>query len=140
MAPPVVPMGEVVDESTLTANARGREAEMRAERAEAELRARNAEMRARAAEEALAQQKRGFIAATAFEGARTGFAFKMGSQGLGYYIEAVRNQAPTHEDADERLAHVRRLNREAAERRTAAEQPGAAARRQARRRSQVTTA
>ena len=32
----------------------------------------------------------GFIAATAFEGARTGFAFKMGSQGLGYYIDKKR--------------------------------------------------
>lgn len=32
----------------------------------------------------------GFIAATAFEGARAGFAFKMGSQGLGYYIDKKR--------------------------------------------------
>lgn len=54
----VMPMGVMVDESILTANARVREAEMRAERAEAELRVRNAEMRARAAEEALAQQNR----------------------------------------------------------------------------------
>ena len=54
---PVV-MGLAVDESVLTADARVREVEMRAERAEAELRVRNAEMRARAAEEALAQHKR----------------------------------------------------------------------------------
>ena len=32
----------------------------------------------------------GFIAATAFEGARSGFAFKMDSQGLGYYIDKKR--------------------------------------------------
>ena len=32
-----------------------------------------------------AAQEEGFVEATAFNGARTGFAFKSGSQGLGYY-------------------------------------------------------
>ena len=32
----------------------------------------------------------GFVGAAAFEGARTGFAFKTGSQGLGYYTDKKR--------------------------------------------------
>ena len=32
----------------------------------------------------------GFVGAAAFEGARNGFAFKTGSQGLGYYTDKKR--------------------------------------------------
>ena len=52
----VIPMGVAVDESILAVEARIREAEMRAQRAEAALRLQEAEMKAAAAEQALAQQ------------------------------------------------------------------------------------
>ena len=53
-----MPVAQAVDEQTLMAEAKMREAEQRAQRAEVAMQLQAAEMRARAAEQALAQQTR----------------------------------------------------------------------------------